>query len=109
MAANEVWTVDFVHDSCRNGTKLKILSVVDEFTRECVALEVASCLESRAVRSVLAPIIAERGARRASRVPTTAMGSSPGYWRSSIPRRRRAAISFSRASLGRTVTWNPYT
>ncbi len=39
---NEVWTMDFVHDSCLNGTKLKILSVVDEFTRECLALEVGT-------------------------------------------------------------------
>lgn len=63
-AANEVWTVDFVHDSCLNGTKLKILSVVDEFTRECLALEVATRLDSQALRSVLALLIEDRGAPR---------------------------------------------
>lgn len=32
-APNQVWCLDFVHDACLNGTKLKILAVVDEFTR----------------------------------------------------------------------------
>ena len=59
---NQVWTVDFIHDACLNGTKLKILSVVDEVTRECLALEVASRLNSRQVRSVLAPLFEMRGA-----------------------------------------------
>lgn len=101
--ANEVWTVDFVYDSCMNGTKLKILSVVDEFTRECLALDLATRLDSRAVRSVLAPII-EGAEPRGSCVPTTAESSYPGCWGCYFPRRRRVAISFSRASLGRTVT-----
>ncbi len=61
---NQVWTVDFVHDACLNGTKLKILSVVDEVTRECLALEVATRIDSQQVRSVLAPLFADRGAPR---------------------------------------------
>lgn len=60
--ANDVWTVDFVHDSCLNGTKLKILSVVDEFTRECLALEVATRIDARGVRCVLELLIEMRGA-----------------------------------------------
>ena len=59
---NEVWTVDFVHDWCMNGTQLKILSVVDEVTRECLALEVCRRIGSRQVRDVLGPLFAERGA-----------------------------------------------
>ncbi len=62
--ANEVWTVDFIFDSCFIGTKLKILSVVDEFTRECLALDVSTRLDSAAVRSVLAPLFETRGAPR---------------------------------------------
>lgn len=58
---NQVWTVDFIHDSCLNGTKLKILSVVDEVTRECLALEVGTRLGSAQVRSVLAPLFEQRG------------------------------------------------
>lgn len=59
---NEVWTVDFVHDYCLNGTRLKILSVVDEVTRECLALEVSSRMGACQVREVLGPLFAERGA-----------------------------------------------
>jgi transposase InsO family protein len=59
---NEVWTVDFVFDSCLNGTKLKILTVLDEVTRECLALEVATKLDAKAVRAVLSPLFEERGA-----------------------------------------------
>lgn len=59
---NQVWTVDFIHDSCLNGARLKILSVVDEFTRECLALEVATRINARQVREVLAPLMRERGA-----------------------------------------------
>jgi transposase InsO family protein len=59
---NHVWCVDFIHDACLNGSKLKILSVVDEFTRECLALEVDTRLNARRVRDVLAPLIEGRGA-----------------------------------------------
>ncbi|MBS1703654.1 MAG: IS3 family transposase [Armatimonadetes bacterium] len=59
---NHVWCLDFVHDSCLNGAKLKILSVVDEFTRECLALEVDTRLNARRVQEVLSPVMAERGA-----------------------------------------------
>ncbi len=50
--------MDFIHDACLNGSKLKILSVVDEFTRECLALEVDTRLNARRVREVLLPLFA---------------------------------------------------
>lgn len=37
---NHVWSVDFIFDRTTNGRPLKILVVIDEFTRECLALEV---------------------------------------------------------------------
>jgi putative transposase len=40
-AANHVWAYDFVFDSCANGQQLKRLTVVDEFTHECLAIDVA--------------------------------------------------------------------
>lgn len=61
-APNHVWTVDFIHDSCLRGTRLKILTVVDEFTRECLALEVATKINAVRVREVLLPLMRERGA-----------------------------------------------
>ncbi len=59
---NQVWTMDFCFDSCLNGTRLKVLSVVDEFTRECLALEVATRINAQQVREVLAPLMKQRGA-----------------------------------------------
>ena len=37
---NHVWSIDFIFDRTENGRSIKILSLIDEFTRECVALEV---------------------------------------------------------------------
>nr|WP_246146457.1 IS3 family transposase [Rubripirellula lacrimiformis] len=37
---NHVWSIDFIFDRTENGRSLKILSLIDEFTRECIALEV---------------------------------------------------------------------
>lgn len=38
---NQVWTYDFVRDRTGDGRRLKLLTVVDEYTRECLAIEVA--------------------------------------------------------------------
>lgn len=43
---NHVWSYDFVSDRTANGQKLKILAVIDEYTRECLALEVAASIRS---------------------------------------------------------------
>ncbi|BBG65022.1 mobile element protein [Hydrogenimonas sp.] len=43
---NHVWSYDFVSDRAANGQKLKILVVVDEYTRECLALEVAASIRT---------------------------------------------------------------
>jgi putative transposase len=37
---NRVWTYDFLKDHCANGQVLRVLTLVDEFTRECLAIEV---------------------------------------------------------------------
>lgn len=46
---NGVWTYDFVHDRLANGTALKLLCVLDEHTRECLAIEVARWIRSQDV------------------------------------------------------------
>jgi putative transposase len=60
--ANQVWAWDFVHDSCTNGQSLKCLTVVDEHTRECLAIDVAGSIRSERVIEVLARLVAARGA-----------------------------------------------
>jgi putative transposase len=59
--ANQVWCLDFCHDACLNGSKLKVLAVKDEYTRECLALEVGTRLNSHSVRRVLQRLQEERG------------------------------------------------
>lgn len=59
---NHVWTYDFVFDRCANGQQIKLLTVVDEHTRESLAIQVATSIKSRAVIEVLTRLIAERGA-----------------------------------------------
>jgi len=59
---NHVWAVDFVHDHCANGQKLKCLTVVDEWTRECLAIDVAGSLRARRVVDVLARLVTVHGA-----------------------------------------------
>ena len=61
---DEVWCLDFCFDSCLNGTRLKVLTIVDEFTRECLALEAATSFKSVRVQQVLAGLFESRGAPR---------------------------------------------
>lgn len=60
-AANHVWAYDFVFDGCANGQQLKCLSIVDEFTRECLAIDVAGSIRSNRVIEILTRLMSERG------------------------------------------------
>jgi putative transposase len=62
--ANQVWAYDFVFDACANGQTLKCLTVVDEFTRECLAIEVGGSIRSGRVIEVLSRLVSVRGAPR---------------------------------------------
>jgi transposase InsO family protein len=46
---NAVWSYDFVHDQLVDGRVLKLLCVIDEYTRECLAIEVGASLRSQDV------------------------------------------------------------
>jgi putative transposase len=59
--ANEEWSMDFVMDGLATGRALRVLTIVDSHTRECLAIEVDSCLSSRGVTRVLEWIIEQRG------------------------------------------------
>ena len=58
---NHVWCWDFIHDRDVRGRPLKWLSIVDEFTRECLALEVAWSITSEDVIEVLRELFLIRG------------------------------------------------
>lgn len=59
---NHVWTYDFVFDVSEDGRALKFLTLVDEFTRECLAIEVGRSIGALGVIAVLARVIAVGGA-----------------------------------------------
>jgi transposase InsO family protein len=59
---DHVWTWDFVFDRTSNGRSLKWFSLVDEYTRECLALEVDRRMTSLEVIDVLAELLVVRGA-----------------------------------------------
>jgi putative transposase len=65
--ANQEWALDFVHDAAESGRKFRVLSVIDVYTRECLALEVETSFASRRVTRELDRIVAERGAPEAIR------------------------------------------
>jgi len=66
-SANQEWALDFVHDAVECGRVIRVLSVVDAYTRECLALEVDTSFASRRVTRLLEARIAERGRPQAIR------------------------------------------
>ena len=63
-AANHVWAYDFVFDTCANGQTLKCLTIVDEWTRECLAIDVAGGIRSGRVIEVLTQLVSLHGTPR---------------------------------------------
>src|SRR3970282_987317 len=59
--AGQVWAYDFVFDACANGQQLKCLTVIDEYTRECLAIDVAGSIRSSRVIDVLAKLVSTHG------------------------------------------------
>jgi putative transposase len=59
---NHVWAYDFVFDACASGQQIKCLTLIDEFTRECLAIDVAGSIRSGRVIELLSRLISERGA-----------------------------------------------
>ena len=58
---NEVWSWDFVHDRTDNGAGLKMLTLIDEYSRQCLKIHVDRSLKSKDVLDTLAEAMAERG------------------------------------------------
>jgi putative transposase len=60
---DQVWAIDFQFDQTADGRILKLLHVVDEFTREALAIECRRRIDADATVSVLERLVRERGAR----------------------------------------------
>jgi putative transposase len=63
--ANTHWAIDFIHDSTASGKRFRCLSVLDIYSRECLALRVDTSISGRAVVDTLLRVIETRG------IPTT--------------------------------------
>ena len=58
---DHVWSYDFVHERTHDGRPLRLLTMVDEYSRECLAIKVARKLGSQDVLSTLARLFVQRG------------------------------------------------
>jgi putative transposase len=61
VAPNERWSMDFVTDSFFNGRRFRVFTLVDDFTRESLALVPDVCLTGKRVAQALAQVVRERG------------------------------------------------
>ena len=77
-AANQEWALDFAHDAVACGRAIRVLSVVDAYTRECLALEVDTSFASRRVTRALEAIVAERGQAGGPHQPESIVCVFPG-------------------------------
>ncbi len=58
---NQEWSLDFVHDVLESGRRIRMLTVVDNFTRESIKITVDTSLSGRRVSKELEQVIEERG------------------------------------------------
>ena len=64
-APNQRWSMDFMSERVADGRWFRILTVVDQFTRECLCLVVDQSLTGEKVAQALEPVVLQRGAPRA--------------------------------------------
>lgn len=100
---NAVWSYDFVHDQMVDGRSLKLLYVIDEYTRECLAIEVGASLRAQDVILTLSRLMRIYGKRSYVRSDNgaefTAAKSCAGF---GTP--RSAPHSSRRVARGRTAS-----
>jgi len=110
---NHVWAYDFLFDACANGQSLKCLTIVDEWTRECLAIDVAGSIRSGRVIEVLARLVSRHGTPRYHRsdsgqefapAPFSAGSASPASTPPSSARGNRSGTGPTRASTGSSGT-----
>ena len=58
---NHVWSYDFAMDATENGRRLKVMPIVDEYSRECLALEMERSITSEGVIGTLDRLFTKRG------------------------------------------------
>ena len=101
---NHRWSMDFVSDCVSTGKAIRMLTIVDDCTRECPAIEVDTSLGGLRVRRVLDRIAGERGLPEA-----IVLDNGPEFrgrrWPPGAKNGACAWSSFSRASRCRMPSW----
>ena len=64
QAANQRWSLDFIHDQLTDGRRFRILAIVDDCTRECLALVADTSISGRRVARELDSVVRRRGQPR---------------------------------------------
>ena len=64
LLANQSWSMDFVSDGLADGRRIRCLNIVDDCTRECLAIEVDTSLTGSRVKAVMRRLAATRGLPR---------------------------------------------
>jgi len=105
---NARWSLDFVHDQFATGRRFRILNVVDDVTRECLAAIPDTSISGRRVARELTALIARRG-----RPAMIVSDNGTEFTSTAILAWRRIMASTGttsrRASRPRTGLWNPST
>lgn len=97
------WSMDFVSDCVGGGKVIRLLTIVDDCTRECPAIEVDTSLGGLRVRRVLDRIASEHGCRKRLWW-TTDRSFADGRWRPGANNAGCGWSSFSQASQRRMPT-----
>ena len=81
---NHVWAIDFVHDKLSNGRSYKMLTVLDEYTRQALAVTVRTKMGAEDVLEAIYPLLLRHGSlrRTSARTGSTSIAPSRGSHRS---------------------------
>jgi putative transposase len=101
---NERWSLDCVSDGLASGRAIRVLSVVDTYTRECLALDVDTSFPSPRVRRVLDRLVASRGLPERIRCDHGPELTSRHFLAWSVERR----IALEQIQPGRPMQNGPY-
>ena len=98
-AANEVWAYDFVFDACADGRQVKCLTIIDEWSREWLAIDPGASIRSG--RSQAKPRPHHTMHNRAVDAPTHLLNwSTTPYQRTPSPSSRRGSNRARRDTVG---------
>jgi putative transposase len=102
VAPNALWALDFQFDHTIDHRQVKMLNVIDEFTRECLDIPVEHSITADDVVAVLDRLPSSGAERRRSCGSTTAPSSSRSSWPSGAQPRAPTAYSSTPARHGKT-------